>query len=156
MKRLVRLLLLLGSPASAHAACSVSAVDIPFGTYYPFSPTPLDLNGSVTVTCTASSGTSPVQVALNIGSVLQDGANFAERKMARGNTYLGFNLYKDAARTIVWGDGTSGSQTVSSPASLAVNGGTVTIPVYGRVRVGQRRYAPPGNYLAVITATLTY
>ena len=93
---------------------------------------------------------------LVVGSVLQGGASYSERNMAMQANYLGFNLYTNAARTIVWGDGTGGSQTVSAPASLATSGGSASFTVYGRVRMGQRRYAPPGSYLDVITATVTY
>ena len=156
MFRCTCLALLLALPASAWADCTVSAVDLAFGSYYPFAPAPLDFNGSVTVTCAASSGVNPIQIALNIGSITGGGASYAERTMAKGNDYLGFNLYKDGARTVVWGDGTASSQTVMAPASLATNGGTATFPVYGRVRVGQRRYAPPGSYASTITAMLSY
>lgn len=156
MSRYACLALLLASPAPAWADCTVAAVNLAFGPYYPFAPAPLDFNGSVTVTCAASSGALPLQIALNVGSITGGGASYAERTMAKGADYLGFNLYKDGARSVVWGDGTAGSQTVTAPASLATDGGTATFAVYGRVRVGQRRYDPPGNYASTITVTLSY
>lgn len=149
-------LLLFGAAGPAWGACSASATDVAFGTYYPYAPSPLDFNGTITVTCTASSGTSPIVIALDVGSVIAGGSSYAERNMAMQLNYLGFNLYTSAARNTVWGDGTGGTQTITAPASLASAGGTATFTVYGRVRVGQRRYASPGTYLDVITVTLTY
>lgn len=149
-------LLLFGAAGPAWGACSGSATNVAFGTYLPYSETPLDFSGTITVTCDASSGTSPIVIALDVGSVIQGGANYAQRNMAMQLNYLGFNLYTSAARSTVWGDGTAGTQTVTAPASLASAGGTATFTVYGRVRVGQRRYAAPGSYLDVITVTLTY
>lgn len=152
----VLLPLLLAAAGPAWGACSASATDVTFGSYYPFAAAPLDFNGTITVTCTASSGTSPIVIALDVGSVIAGGAGYAERKMAMQLNYLGFNLYTSAARTVVWGDGSAGSQTVTAPASLASSGGTASFTVYGRLREGQRRYSPPGSYLDVITVTLTY
>lgn len=146
----------LATASPAWSACTVSATEVAFGSYYPFAASPLDFNGSITVTCTASSGSGPVVISLDVGSVIGGGASYAERDMAMQLNYLGFNLYTTAARSTVWGDGTAGSQTVSAPATLAADGGTATFTVYGRVRVGQRRYAPPGSYLDVMTVTLTY
>ena len=127
-----------------------------FGTYDGYAVNPGDVTGTVRVTCDASSGTNPIQIALNVGSVVGGGASYTERFMANGNVYLGYNLYTDAARTTVWGDGTAGTQTVTAPASLASSGGSSIFTVYARVRAGQRRYTPSGPYSTSVTATATY
>src|SRR6266487_1298814 len=53
---------------------------------------------------------------------------FIPRKMVNAGTLLNYNLYTDAARTTVWGDGTGGTVTVSGSSN-----GSTTHTVYGRI-----------------------
>jgi spore coat protein U-like protein len=53
-----------------------------------------------------------------------------------GAERLLYNLYLDAARTIVWGDGTGGSQTGPMVTTRGA-GGTTTAYVFGRIPAGQ-------------------
>jgi spore coat protein U-like protein len=50
---------------------------------------------------------------------------------------LEYEIYLDDARTVVWGDGGFGSQ----PLSIQHPGGTLTLPIYGRIFPGQRVHA---------------
>ena len=69
---------------------------------------PLDGTGTVTVTCTKG---APAKVGLSSGSNAQG----TTRRMARAATaYLTYELYKDTARTIVWGN-TAHRQPSMSP-----------------------------------------
>ena len=156
MKALRLAAMLAAMSSGAKAACTVSATGVMFGTYDGYAASPVDVTGTIRLTCDANSGANPIQIALNVGSVVAGGASYAERFMASSNVYLGYNLYTDPARATVWGDGSAGTQTVTAPASLAANGGTSTFTVYGRVRAGQRRYTPTGAYSTSVTATATY
>ena len=44
---------------------------------------------------------------------------------------LNYNVYTDAQRTIIWGDGTAGTQVFTENAQP--NNHPVTVPVYGRI-----------------------
>ncbi len=45
-----------------------------------------------------------------------------------GASALQYNLYLDAARTTIWGNGSGGTSTLNAPS-----GGNQTVSVYGRV-----------------------
>lgn len=94
-----------------------------FGAYDPLSSAPLDSMGSVTYNCPPP--LSP-QVAISQGGA----GSFAPRAMTNpaDPMPLQYNLYVDAARTTVWGDG---SGQTSAPAVPSGNG--ASIPIYGRV-----------------------
>ena len=116
---------------------------VAFGSYDPMDDTPLDVQGRVSYMCNNSGGDvsrtgTPVtlgklivQISLSPGN----GGTFQQRYLAGGRDRLRYNLYLDPQRTIVWGDGTSGSQTYSEHAQP--NGHTVVVPVYGRIFAGQ-------------------
>jgi len=72
--------------------------------------------------------------------------------MLKGSEALNYNLYLDAARTIIWGDGTAGTQTyfIKNPT----NNQDVTVPVYGRVPTGQS--VSKGTYSNTITVTINF
>lgn len=124
-------------------SCIVSATDLVFPSSG-FIKTTIDASATLSVTCT---NTTPYTVGLSNGAGA--GATFAQRKMtsASGDT-VNYNLFSDAARTVVWADGfffwRSGSGT-GSPQSLTV---------YGRVPV--QTTPPPGVYRDTVVITLTY
>ena len=111
-----RLAILIGlltlAPVAARAACTVSANLLAFGVYPPFSGTPTDSTGEVRVQC-SSGFTGLYTIALNAG--LNSGGSFANRQMASGANRLSYQLYRDAARTSVWGDGTGGTEYCLHP-----------------------------------------
>ena len=148
-KRLAILIGLLAlSPVAARAACTVSANLLAFGVYPPFSGTPTDSTGEVRVQC-SSGFTGLYTIALNAG--LNSGGSFANRQMASGANRLSYQLYRDAARTSVWGDGTGGTSTVST---LCTNNCNDRVTVYGRVPALQ--HVAPGAYVDTVTVTVTY
>jgi spore coat protein U-like protein len=67
---------------------------------------------------------------------------------------LNYNIYADAARSIVWGDGNSGTLVVADAYSLAESSVTRNYPVYGRIFPGQN--APVGIYTDSIFITLDF
>jgi spore coat protein U-like protein len=131
---------------SALAVCSLSSTSISFGTYDVFSTSPLDTNGSIVYRC--GNADNNISISLDRGGA----ASFNPRQMRNGSLALNYNLYLDAARTIIWGDGTAGTQTyfIKNPP----NNQDVTVPVYGRVPTGQS--VSRGVYSNTIVVTINF
>ena len=134
--------------ASVAAQCNVSAANLSFGAVNPIS-TQRDATTPLTVHCTKN---SPYTVGLDAGTTT--GATIAQRKMANGAEIMDYNLYKDAARTTIWGNSAVAPSWVSGTgAGLSV---AQTLTVYGRVASGQTNLAV-GNYQEnTVTVTVTY
>jgi spore coat protein U-like protein len=132
---------------SAQAACSLSGAAIAFGTFDPINITNLDSAGSVIYRCAGSDRN--ITITLSRGG----GTSYATRRMVNGSEQLFYNLYRDAARTIIWGDGTGGTQayTIGNPQN---NNQDITVPMFGRVPAGQN--VSVGNYNDTITVTLIF
>ena len=72
--------------------------------------------------------------------------------MRQGTETLDYNLYQDSTRTVIWGDGTGGSQTFVQPdPRLGVN---IDVTVYGRIPAGQD--VSSGAYSSTVTATIFF
>ena len=132
--------------AAAHAACSLSSAAIAFGNYDPISSTPLDTAGSTVYRC----GTNDHNITITLSR--GGGTSFSTRRMVRGSDQLFYNLYLDAARTVVWGDGSGGTQAyfINNPP----NNQNVTVPIFGRAPASQN--VAVGAYSDTITITLIY
>lgn len=151
-------LLLSWSTAHAGADCSVSVSGVAFGVYDPLLAAPDDSTGSVTVTCAyvAPGGATNVNytVALSTGT---SGA-YAQRRMSAGASRLTYNLFVDAARSVIWGNATAGTAVVSGAMRVGpgVGNGTrsATHTVYGRAPALQA--TDSGSYADSIVVTLTF
>ncbi|MDP9065521.1 MAG: spore coat U domain-containing protein [Pseudomonadota bacterium] len=141
---------------AAGVTCSVSATGPVFGTYVAATVTPLNSNGSVVVTCTIiagnNTGTATPIMALSAGA----SASYTTRTMGSTPRLLNYNLYRDAAHTQVWGDGTGVSSTNSASISVTKASPTqqVTATIYGRIPASQDAY--PNAYTDTIVVTVTY
>jgi spore coat protein U-like protein len=133
-------------PFAASAVCTITSSAVNFGTYDIFSSTPLDTTGQVAYRCGGSDRN--ITITLDTGGA----SSFNPRRMLNGTQTLNYNLYLDAARTIIWGDGTGGTQTyfIGNPP----NNQNVMIPMYGRVPTGQG--VGPGTYSNTITVTINF
>ena len=107
--------------------------------------TPLTATGSVAVQCT---NTTPFNVGLNAGT--GSGATVTNRLMTGGAATIGYALYRDAGRTLNWGN-TVGTDTLSGTGT----GQAQTLTVYGTVPVPTTLPAP-GNYSDTVQVTVTY
>lgn len=134
------LLALALSATRAAGACTVTVAPPAFGAYDPFDPLPSDAWGEIAVQCPAPAA---YEIALGPGAGTIDA-----RRLHAGTDALAYNLYIDATRTLIWGDGSGVSQTVSGLAQDAVH------PLYGRIAAGQM--VPAGTYADAITVTVTY
>lgn len=157
MKRVaavVALACLMASPTAKAAVCLVAASGISFGNYIPSSGGPTDSTGTVTVTCTAVSEQVQYSIALNAGQ--NAGGNLAGRRLQNGLSTISYQLYTDAARTTVWGDGTGGSSMLTDSYLCAPCVGQARIfNAYARMPGGQFT-ASPGLYVDTITVLVTF
>jgi spore coat protein U-like protein len=134
--------------ASVTGSCVVGASTLAFPsvTSAVISAGNVDAVGNISVNCTAGSAYT---VLLNTGS--SAGSTLANRKMSAGNNqWLGYSIYTTAARTTVWGDGTSGSGTMVGVGT----GLSQSIFAYGRIFQGQ--IATAANYADVVNVTVQY
>ena len=131
----------------ALAVCSISTTGVNFGNYDPSAASPNDSTGSVTYRCNQKNA---ITISLNSGTW----GNIAQRKMrsVSGDELL-YNLYKDPARTVVWGN--AGSQLYSDPDPLGRGAGdAVTVSIYARILPLQDVGA--GTYSDSITVTINW
>jgi spore coat protein U-like protein len=98
--------LLVSGLAEPALACTATAIGVNFGTYNPRSATVTDSTGTISVTC-------PIIASFSVALGTGGGGSFTGRRMANGAFNLGYQLYTDSARTIVWGNGTAGTATQS-------------------------------------------
>lgn len=136
---------LLLVPGFAQAACSVNPTPVAFGIYSPFNVAPTDTAGTLRVSC--DTVTVGYTILLSAGSA---GA-YSPRGLSGGGYTLSYNLYADALRTVVWGDGSGGTTTVSGAFALP---GAIDHTVYGRLPAGQNVGA--GAYTDTITVTINF
>ncbi len=121
----------LAAPAARAApTCSFGVANaLAFGVYDPLSTADTDSSSTMSYRCPAG---QLVLISLDAGLA----GSFAARALSMGNERLLYNLYLDAARTIVWGDGTGGSQTGPGVTTHGA-GGTTSAYVFGRIKAGQ-------------------
>lgn len=127
-------------PAVASAACSLSVQSANFGAYDVFDNNPVDSVGNVNVTCDMATSYT---IALSPGN-----GTYVNRRMLSGSNELLYNLYTDAARTIVWGDGSSSTATVMGMGTSSNH------TIYGRLPA--RQNVSVGAYSDTVTVTLTF
>jgi spore coat protein U-like protein len=131
--------------ASVSAKCTIGAFSIAFGVYDPFAAAPLDQPGTVTINCTK--GTTGV-VSFDNGLSFAAGAR-RMKDTGAGTNFLTYEVYTDAAHTIVW----NAVNTVSLGPSVSKNT-ALTATAYGRVPNGQD--AAVMSYQDTLVATVTF
>ena len=156
--RLLVLIATLTWAGAAWASCStpgactcwVSVTSIAFGHYDTQSPSPNDTVGTLSVSCSSPDPTdSTMSIALSPGS----SGNINARTMQAGSHPLYYNLYTNAARTIIWGDDTGGGQSVTA-GFPATSRAAVKLSIYGRIPAQQNAWV--GVYHDAVTVTVSY
>lgn len=120
--------------ANVANACSVTATDLAFGAYDPFSATPKDGSSTINVTCTNGAA---------YGVSINGGATGRSMAGPLGST-LTYGLYSDNGRT-----------TAFNLAAQSGTGSVIGHTVYGRIAAGQTT-ARAGNYAETVTVTVSY
>lgn len=134
--------------ATVTSACTVSGTTLNFGASIDplAAATPLDATSTLSVQCT---NTTPYTVSLNAGVNAGGASNFGSRLMKSGSNTLGYQLYLDAGRATVWGDGTA-----SSTSAGTGTGSAQTLTIYGRLP--SLANVVPGSYTDTVTVTVSY
>ena len=142
---LVVVLAVCVSPAEA-AKCSVASTSVIFGPYNVFSSAPVDSIGTIVYNC--SGGARNLQIAISRGQ----SDTFNARTLKKGLEALEYNLFLDASRTIIWGDGNGASEVYLEPSPP--NRADVSVPVYGRIP--QFQDISVGSYADNVTVTINF
>lgn len=129
--------------------CSITLTPLNFGMYTPAGTVPLDAVADITVRCVAQPGT----YAVSIGPGLS-GNQLARTLSTGGGDFLNYNLFRDPARTQIWGDGTPPTFVVTGTRP-SVGQPTINVhSLYGRVFGGQT--PNPGNYADSLLVTVFF
>jgi len=142
--------LVLGVPLKALAIqCRISVNPINFGIYQPLTTAHLDVTGQVQVRCQAQPGTFSIIIGPG-----NSGDQLARTLSAGGGNILLYNLFRDAARSQIWGDGTPPSFVVTGSRTSLGRPTFYNYPVYGRIFADQ---APdPGLYTDNLVVTVLF
>lgn len=130
----------LNVTASVANNCTIANATLNFGAYDPVvtnAVSPLDNSTTITVACTK--GFIPT-IALAT----------AARSITNGSDSLTYDLYKDVAGGVVWGD--TGGALFTPPSAPGRSGTAYTI--FGRIAGGQNVSA--GAYTGSIVATVNF
>jgi spore coat protein U-like protein len=150
-RALIGILVVLGALHAPDAfaqspSCTISATSVNFGNYNVFNGTALDSTGTITYRCNSAAAN------ITIGLTKGLSTTYNPRRMSKGVEVLAYNLYRNAARTNIWGDGTGGSAIYSR--ADPPNNSNVNLTVYGRVPAGQDVSA--GVFGDTVTAVINF
>jgi spore coat protein U-like protein len=142
-------LLCTGATASAQQMrCSITnAVGPSFGPYDTLSASPRDSAGFISFRCERVGPSDVIVIEISRGQ----GHSFMPRRMTRRGERLEYNLYLDAARTMIWGDGSRGTSRYQVRPS---EGRTESVPIYARIPA--RQTVVPGSYSDHVVLTVNY
>ncbi len=130
--------------ASVPAQCTVTATPLNFGTAGILAGA-IDATGTLSVVCTRD---ATYQIGLGAGQN-DGGAGVTGRKMKSGANTIGYQLYQDSGRSLVWGNTLNGDTKGG-----AGTGSADEHTVYGRVP--PQRTPPAGPYADTVVVTVTY
>jgi spore coat protein U-like protein len=138
--------------ANVAANCQVSGTDLAFGAFT--GAANVDSTSTITVNC---SNGAPYSLALDVGT---GGGSFAARQLAKTSGppapgVLVYNLYRDTARTEIWGDGVAASTFTVGGTGTGV-GNALPHTVYGRLPSAGNSNPVVGGYSSIVTVTITY
>ncbi len=100
----------------------------------------------MTYRCNAAAANITVSLSKGLSST------YSPRLMSKGAEVLAYNLFTDAARTTIWGDGTSGTAIYSR--ANPPNNSNVNVTIYAEVPAGQDVSA--GSFGDTISATVNF
>ncbi|MBC7445253.1 MAG: spore coat protein U domain-containing protein [Polaromonas sp.] len=161
LKRCPAVMVLLAwfTAGQVQAGCTASSSGLAFGVY----PTlgfagqlgsaDVTSTASISIACQGMPAGSFYTLALG-PSAAGSGNRIGTRYLAntRGGDLMAFNLFTDANRTVVWGDGVTGALI---RGTLDAGGSHSSVAVYGKIPAGQSTLRA-GSFLGSMTITLTY
>lgn len=128
--------------ASVTSGCALNGGTLNFGEYTAGQPTDLDAVGQIDFANCAG------ELTFELDGGTSGSGDVSKRQMVSGTKKLGYQIYRNASRTDVWGMGPAGHK-ISLPA--AQNG---KLQLYGRIPRGLN--VQPGSYADTISITLTF
>lgn len=142
----------------ALSACGIAnaPVNLSFGAYSPITfpgkvvSANADSTGSVSISCSGLA--QAVSYALKLSAGRSNSILARSMGGTGGGADMTYNLYTNASRTTVWGDGASGA---SFAGSIAPTDGPVNHIFYGRVPAGQSALRA-GTFTDQLVITLEY
>jgi spore coat protein U-like protein len=149
----------LAASSPAHARnpnCSFTITNVSFGTVDLTANTTFDTTGTLSATCRGDNNAT-MRVCPNFANGTGGSNSGDPRFMLNGSTQLNYNLYSDAARTIVWGSHLDGFASTPPTIDIPLNGsgnGSANVTIYGRIWAAQQTL-PPGSYSSAFSGTNT-
>lgn len=131
--------------ASVGDNCTVSTTAVAFGPVDVTREADDTATGTLVVTCTLGKAWSA-----SAGPGSGPSATVALRKMLSGADELTYTLYRDVARTLIWGDNTNGTSKITGTGTGVAD----TRTIYGTVPTPQT--VPTGSYADTVTVTVSY
>lgn len=131
--------------ATVTADCSISVTDLSFGQYDPLgqnSSRELNAAAGVSMICTRE---ARAKIVIDSGRNPMSGT----RGMSSGDQRVAYQIYRDASRTQVWGNGADAQQFVSAGVQNPQQ-----FVVYARIPPGQE--VASGTYSDVVMATVEF
>jgi spore coat protein U-like protein len=136
----------LNVTATVGSNCTISTNPLAFSAYDPVvahASSNLDGTGTVTIICTKGAVTS---VGLDLGA----NSSGTTRRMTNGSDFLTYEIYKEAARTNIWGNsGANLLDTGTAPSKAARS-----FSAFGRIPSAQD--VGSGNYTDTVIATVNF
>lgn len=123
--------------------CQISTNPLNFGSNGVIQ-TAINQTTTLSVTCT---NTTPYNIGLDAGNVT--GSTVAARLLGNGAATVGFQMYSDSGRSVVWGN-VIGTNTVTGTGT----GSAQTLTVYGQVPVQSTPAA--ATYTSTVTMSVTF
>ena len=145
------------SPQAEPYRCDIGNISVPHSVYDPTDSNPNSTGvGTVGVTCELKNEKQTRQVQYTVTLSRGFGGSYNPRQMRGSKGPLGYNLYLDAARVTIWGDGSGGTLPLQGALLLSPSSPTQQVihNIYSSIPALQDVYA--GTYTDTITITLTY
>ncbi|HEY1550468.1 MAG TPA: spore coat U domain-containing protein [Kofleriaceae bacterium] len=134
--------------ASVASSCSVTAGTLAFGAYNTVTGTAV--NGSTTLSLSCTKG-STATITLGQGSQPATGSTdiIPLRQMANGTSRLGYSIFQDPTRLIIWGN-----TAITGVTYLSLTAAATNVNVYGTITASQD--VPGGSYTDSVLATVSF
>jgi len=144
VKKNIGLLLFL-MIGKAFAGCIINASNLSFGVYQsPYQYSDIVSSSNINLSCDSSSNGNSFGIKLSSGQ----SENF-DRYLTNNNDKLNYNLYLDNNRSLIFGDGTKGTNMYNGTLSSNNN-----INIFAKMTKNQN--VSPGNYQDNIIFEVTF
>lgn len=146
------------APLAAQAAtCRLLSVGgIAFGSYDLLATTPRDSQVTLTVTCSGTGAAENVTLSMRVDQGV-NGRTVATRRLANTagtGDALQYGLYRDPARSSIWGI-SDGIDTLGATLAVPASGSaSASFTIYGRIPA--RQQAGVGSYADAVQVTVNY